>query len=157
MMARWGLEPGHGKIFMSGKTFLDSNILIYAYDNGDDVLKQNRAQKILNEGIASDDIVLSAQVLSEFYTTVTKRFENPLSSVEALNVIELVNVLQIISIDVSLVKRAIETQERYQINYWDGLIITAAERARCSTIFSEDLNAGQLYHDIEVENPFTDL
>lgn len=142
---------------MSDKIFLDSNVLIYAYDNSDDRLKQNRAQEILNQGLVADNIVLSAQVLSEFYTVVTKRYESPLTISQARNVIELVDVLQIIQIDVSLVKRAIETHERYQINYWDGLIIAAAERGRCHVILSEDLNAGQLYHDIKVENPFTGL
>lgn len=139
---------------MNAKTFLDSNILIYAYDNSDR-LKQIRAQEILNLGLATDNIVLSVQVLSEFYTTVTKRYEKPLSTDQARDVIHLVDVLQIVQIDVPLVKRAIETHDRYQINYWDGLIIAAAEYGRCETILSEDLNAGQFYHGIKVENPFS--
>ena len=141
---------------MNAKTFLDSNVLIYAYDNSDK-LKQDQAQKILNQGLTDNNIVLSVQVLSEFYTTVTKRYEEPLSTDQARDVINLVDILQIVQIDVPLVKRAIETHKRYQINYWDGLIIAAAEQGRCGTILSEDLNAGQLYHDIRVENPFSNL
>ena len=141
---------------MNAKLFLDSNVLIYAYDNGDRS-KQIRAQEILNRGLASNNIVLSVQVLSEFYTTVTKRYEEPLSKDQAREVILLVDVLQIVPIDVSLVKRAIETHDRYQINYWDGLIIAAAEYGRCETILSEDLNTGQFYHGIKVENPFRNL
>ena len=71
---------------MNAKIFLDSNVLIYAYDNGDRS-KQIRAQEILNRGLASNNIVLSVQVLSEFYTTVTKRYEEPLSKDQARDVI----------------------------------------------------------------------
>ena len=80
---------------MNAKTFLDSNVLIYAYDNSDK-LKQDQAQKILNQGLTDNNIVLSVQVLSEFYTTVTKRYEEPLSTDQARDVINLVDILQIV-------------------------------------------------------------
>jgi len=53
-----------------------------------------------------------------------------------------------------MVNRAIETHKRYQISYWDSLIVSAAERAGCTMIYSEDLNDGQIYHNIQVRNPF---
>ena len=57
-------------------------------------------------------------------------------------------------LDFALVQRAIATREKYGTSYWDWLIISAAERAGCVRIFSEDLNSGQFYHGIEVQNPF---
>ena len=59
-----------------------------------------------------------------------------------------------IGVDLSLVRRAIDTSQRYGISYWDGLIIAAAERAGCTRLISQDLNAGQSYNGVMVVNPF---
>jgi predicted nucleic acid-binding protein len=56
--------------------------------------------------------------------------------------------------DLDLVRRAIEAHDQYAIHFYDGMIVAAAERAGCARIWSEDLNAGQRYFDIPVENPF---
>jgi predicted nucleic acid-binding protein len=69
-------------------------------------------------------------------------------------VIERLSVLPVVPLDLPLVQRAVSTCQRYQISYWDGLIIAAAERADCTRIFSEDLNAGQSYNGIPLVNPF---
>ena len=61
---------------------------------------------------------------------------------------------QVVAVDGVMVDRAIDTHRQYQISYWDGLIIAAAERAECMTLLSEDLSAGQAYHGLRVENPF---
>lgn len=62
--------------------------------------------------------------------------------------------LQVLDIDMAMVRRAIATHSRYEVNYWDSLIIAAAERAGCSAILSEDFNTGQSYHGILAVNPF---
>ena len=54
----------------------------------------------------------------------------------------------------NFVERAIETLRRYRINYWDALIVAAAERSGCRKLLSEDLNPDQRYHGIVVVNPF---
>lgn len=138
---------------MSGRIFLDTNILICTFDMSDPK-KQERALNLLHEGLIQNNAVLSAQVLSEFFTVATKHLPEPISIEEARGFIGVVEVLQIVEMDLPLVKRAIETHEQYTINYWDALIVAAAERARCDIIFSEDLSAGQQYHNIKVENPF---
>ena len=60
----------------------------------------------------------------------------------------------VVALDLALVRRAIGTQMRYQISYWDALIVAAAESADCTRILTEDLNPGQSYHGIVVVNPF---
>jgi len=60
----------------------------------------------------------------------------------------------VISPDVELVRRAIEARTQYGLHFYDGMIVAAAERARCARILSEDLNAGQEYFGITVANPF---
>ena len=58
-----------------------------------------------------------------------------------------------VEITPALIRRALELQFRYQIDYWDAGILAAAEHARCRVLWSEDLNPGQLYATVHVENP----
>lgn len=135
------------------RQFIDTNILVYAYDI-DEPEKQARAQTLLRESIEAETGVLSAQVLGEFFTVVTRRIPNPLSAEEAEEVIRIVGALPVVEIDIRLVRRAISIHRRYGIAYWDSLIVAAAERGECNRILSEDLNPGQSYQDIVVVNPF---
>ena len=138
---------------MSAKAFLDTNILVYAYDKHEPD-KQHRAQTIISEGIEQDGAVLSVQVLGEFYNVVTKKIKMPMSPGEAHDIITTLCILPVHEIDLAMVNRAIDTLIAYRISYWDALIIAAAERAGCRKIYSEDLNDGQDYHGINVCNPF---
>ena len=135
------------------RDFFDANILVYAYDPRDQ-RKQRIAQRLLSDAVANDNGVLSAQVLGEFFNVATRRLPNRLSIEEATQAIEEISILPVVALDLTLVRRAVETCGRYQISYWDALIIAAAERADCTRIFSEDLNAGQLYNGVVVVNPF---
>jgi predicted nucleic acid-binding protein len=62
--------------------------------------------------------------------------------------------IPVIATDPDMVRRAVEVRARYGLHFYDGLIVAAAERAKCATIWSEDLNAGQQYFGITVQNPF---
>ena len=138
---------------MPDREFIDTNILVYAYDRRDPV-KQSRAQKLLINGIENETAVLSTQVLGEFFTVVTKRIPNPLAIEEAEEAIDLFGILPVVELDLAMIRRAITTHRQYGASYWDSLIIVAAEKAGCGQILSEDLNPGQLYHGIVVVNPF---
>ncbi len=138
---------------MGDKLFLDTNILVYAYDRSEPE-KQAMAQTLLTQGIERENAVVSAQVLSEFFAVVTRRIQKPLSAEQAEQVIDLLSILPAIEVNLKLVKRAISIHKESQISYWDSLIVSSAERAGCSKILSEDLNAGQVYHDVRVLNPF---
>jgi len=138
---------------MSDRVFLDTNVLVYAYD-GHEPAKQRRAQQVLRSGLVDDSAVLSAQVLGEFFVTVTRKIPTPLSCAEARDIIELVSTLPVVDVDHVLVKRALSVHEQYQISYWDALIVAAAERAGCVAIITEDLQHGQSYGDVTVKNPF---
>ncbi len=138
---------------MSGKFFLDTNILVYAYDEHDRG-KQKKAQSILIEGLEKEIICLSVQVLGEFFSVVTRHTHHIMSPDEAKEIVYTFSILPVQEIDFFMVKRAIYTHKKYGVSYWDSLIIAAAERARCKAILSEDLNDGQNYHSIAVRNPF---
>ena len=138
---------------MTDRTFIDTNVLVYAYDTHEP-RKQERAQTLLKTGIETESAVLSAQVLSEFFTVVTRRIPNPLSIQEAEEATDLVSILPVVEIDLLLVRRAIRIHKHYGITYWDSLIVAAAERSDCTQIFSEDFNPGQSYNGIVAVNPF---
>jgi len=95
-------------------------------------------------------------VLGEFFTVVTRKIRTPLSVRDARSIIEYMGSMPVQEIDLLIIKRAIDTLEQYKISYWDSLIIAAAERAQCNCILSEDFNAGQKYHGIEITNPFSE-
>ena len=138
---------------MPDREFIDTNILVYAYDRHD-LAKHSKAQELLTNGIENETAVLSAQVLSEFFTVVTSRIPNPLSIEQAEEAIDLFAILLVVELDLATTRRAINTHKQYRVSYWDSLIIAAAEKAGCIRIISEDLNPGQSYHGIVVVNPF---
>jgi predicted nucleic acid-binding protein len=129
------------------------NILVYAYDN-DDPEKQDKAQKLLTVGIEQENLVLSVQVLGEFFNAATRNIPQPLTADEVGEIINTLSVLPIQEVDLAMVNRAVDTHKKYQISYRDSLIVSAAERAGCTEIITEDLSDGQSYHDIRVRNPF---
>ncbi|MDY6853971.1 MAG: PIN domain-containing protein [Thermodesulfobacteriota bacterium] len=135
------------------KVFLDSNIIVYAYDRHEPN-KLAKARSLLKSGITQENAVVSSQVFGEFFVVVTQRIKEPLSADEAMRIIEILSVLPVVEIDLSLVKHAIETHKAYGISYWDSLILAAAEYAECRKLISEDLSDGQEYNGIIVENPF---
>ena len=140
---------------MADRDFFDTNVLVYAIDYRDPE-KQTRARALLTDAIENNTGALSTQVLSEFFTVSTsrRRVPQPLSPADARLIVEQISVMPVIGVDLSLVRRAIDTSQRYGISYWDGLIIAAAERAGCTRLISQDLNAGQTYNGVVVVNPF---
>lgn len=136
---------------MSVECFLDTNVLVYAAaGRGQEENKQRRALELIEH----TDFGLSAQVLQEFYVTVVRKAEIPLSADDALEWIEQFEAFPCVSIDAALVKIAAELSERYRISYWDGAIVAATEALGASVLYSEDLNHGQCYDSVRVKNPF---
>ena len=136
---------------MSVDCFLDTNVLVYAAaGRGAEEAKRKRALEL----IANEDFGLSAQVLQEFYVTVTRKLDRELSAEQALEWMEQLEAFPCLAIDNALVKIAAEISERYQIAYWDAAIIAAAEALGAETLYSEDLNHGQRYGAVEVRDPF---
>jgi predicted nucleic acid-binding protein len=136
---------------MTASVFFDTNVLVYAaLGKGKDEPKRQRALEL----IESEDFGTSAQVLQEFYVTVVKKASRPLSAAQALEWIEQWAAFPCQTIDHQLVRAAVERSERYEISYWDAAILVAAEALGAHTVYSEDLNGGQLYGRVRVVNPF---
>ena len=140
---------GPATICMAADVFLDTNILVYAaIGTGNDEGKRQRALSL----IESEEFATSAQVLQEFFVTVTKKAARPLTMREAMDWVEQLTAFPCQPIDHGLVRIAIELSARYQISYWDAAIIAAAEALGCRTLYSEDLNDGQEYGGVTVVN-----
>ena len=133
--------------------FLDTNVLVYANDSSD-VLKKDAAVQLITDGIRSGLGVISSQVLSEFWVTVTQNIRTPLDRETAGKEIEHFRALQIVSVEYETVRVAIRLQARHQLAYWDALILATAMLSGCSRLFSEDMGEGRQYDGVVAVDPF---
>lgn len=136
---------------MSGKSFVDTNVLVYAQDAADPE-KQQRARDVLRAH--ADGLVLSAQVLSEFYVVVTRRLTTPMDPEDAATAVDYLSEHPIIAIDEHVVRDGIALSRAAQVSFWDGLIIAAARTGGCDSILTEDLAAGSTIGGVQIVNPF---
>ena len=138
---------------MSDKTFLDTNILVYAHDASAGK-KHELAAELVSNLWDSTDGVISVQVIQEFYVTVTRKVSNRVGSKIATRWVSNYLNWSVMQNDGNAVLRAIEIESRYQVSFWDALIIQSAEAAGVDRLLTEDLNSGQKYGNVLVENPF---
>lgn len=136
------------------RCFLDTNVLIYLFDD-DAPAKQARALALLHE--ECDRIVLSTQVLGEFYVNVTRKLEEPLPADAAAQAVEDLTRFEIASVTADLVQAAIRRSRSSLLSYWDSLIVETARNAGAEVLFTEDLQHGQEIDGILITNPFADM
>jgi predicted nucleic acid-binding protein len=135
---------------MPPRTFLDTNVFVYAADSSDP-RKQARASEIL---MATTGIVVSTQVINEFYVVVTRKLKPPVPERIAADAAERMTRYVCVAIDADLALRAISAGRRWQLSHWDALMIEAARQAACGRMLSEDLANGSTFDGIRIENPF---
>lgn len=137
---------------MSGSVFLDTNVLVYAIETGGPTPKKSAVALAL---VRREHVCLSTQVLGEFYRAVTsRRRAEPLTHAEAVAWVQLWKRHDVHPITAPHVDLALELTGRYQVSYYDALVVAAAHLAGCAAVLSEDLNTGQEYGGVRVENPF---
>ena len=136
----------------SSLQFVDTNILVYAHDrSAGEKYHQARAaiQSLWDSGLGC----LSVQVLQEFYVTLTRKVMRPVSPDEARRLVADLSTWRVHSPDAEDVLGAIDLQQRYQLSFWDAMILLSAIRAGAQTVLSEDLNPGQDYDGVRVIDP----
>lgn len=138
---------------MSVKTFVDTNVLIYAHD-ADAADKHEIAKSVLQSLWSQRTGVLSTQVLQEFYVNITRKIASPLSKNVAQSIVE-TYLIWCIDTTPAEISSAFRIEKETRINFWDSLIVAAALKAGADRILSEDFNAGQIIAGIRIENPFT--
>ena len=134
------------------RLFVDTNVWVYSVDDGEPA-KQAVARQVLSP-TAGDDLVISAQVIGEFFVTVRRKFAEALPEPDAVALVEQMRRLPVVAIDGELVSAAVAAVRSWQLSYWDALIIAAAEASGCAMLLSEDLADGVLYGNVQVQNPF---
>jgi predicted nucleic acid-binding protein len=133
--------------------FCDTNVLVYAYSAPADA-RWRRAQQLVNRLGDDRTGALSVQVLQEFYVTATRRGTPPLAPDAARRIVEQLSAWQVVEPTARDVLDAIDGSVRWQVAFWDAMLLVAANRAGASVLWSEDLNEGQRYDAVTVRNPF---
>ncbi len=139
---------------MSDRFFLDTNIFIYAVDTSEaEREKAEQARHIVRGVIENECGVISIQVLQAFYNIATKRIAIPLSSDEALQYIRYLQVLEIVEPTFEMVVSAILLNKQYMLSFWDSMIVQAALTTNCTHLLSEDMQDGQRFGELIIQNP----
>lgn len=141
---------------MSARVFIDTNVLVYAYDRSEPE-KQQRALDTLDRLASARAGVISPQVMSEFFVTVTRKIASPLSLTDAYQ--RLANFLQIWTVsDLTgmIVLEAARGVSEHQFSFWDAQIWATARLNQIPVVLSEDFNTGSVIEGVRFANPFAD-
>jgi predicted nucleic acid-binding protein len=134
---------------MNGNRFIDTNILIYCYAD-DELIKQQKALEIVN----NQDTFISTQVLTELSNTLKKKFKLDWQKVKKV-ISEVNSDFNVFVNKPSTIEQACHIADKYQYSFYDSLIISAALSCNCKTLYSEDMQNGQVIENsITIVNPF---
>jgi predicted nucleic acid-binding protein len=135
------------------KVFLDTNLLLYAYDAGSPA-KHAVAVRILEDLWKSGSGILSTQVLQEFFVNVTKNIPKPLPIKVGREIVEDFLKWKVVPVEGRAILRAIALHEKHKYSFWDSLVIQSAIEGGARWLFTEDLKDGQKIGDLTIRNPF---
>lgn len=139
---------------MRDRFFLDTNVFVYEL-SGNLSAKELLAKRLVHDALESGKGVISFQVVQEFFSVAFRRFSPPMSSTEAEQVLVMTfQPLLGVHSSYSLYGRALELTRRHSIGWYDSLIVAAAIEADCRILYTEDLQHGQKFDNLRVQNPF---
>lgn len=136
---------------MSARTFIDSNVLLYAIDD-EDPIKRTVSRTVLRQLMESQNGVVSTQVLQEFAAVATRKFG--VSPTQAKAALRSWAALDTVLLTTGVIYDAIDEMTLSRLSFWDSLIIAAAASAHCTELLTEDLQPGQTIRGVTVRNPF---
>jgi predicted nucleic acid-binding protein len=137
-----------------GRAFFDTNVLLYMYSSAD-MHKQAHARELYREYAFSGRILLSTQVIQEFFVAGLRKLKLPRQQVRELTTALLD--LPLVIVGPAHIRSAIDKEDQYKISFWDALIVTAAESGGAELLYTEDLNDGQQYGAVVARNPFRSI
>src|SRR5262245_66450597 len=139
---------------MSDRYFVDTNILMYAHDNAAGE-KHERAKTLVEELWRERKGVVSTQVLQELAVNLRRKAARPLDAKATREIVADYLTWQVVVNGGESILEALDLETRYQISFWDALVVQAAQSAGTQVLYSEDLSDGQHYGPVRVINPFT--
>ena len=140
---------------MSGKAFVDTNILVYAHDRGAGE-RHEKAKALVGRLWRERSGVLSTQVVQEFYVNVRRKARHPIEPEDARRLVEDYLKWEVVVNDGRTILGALDMEQRHCLSFWDALILQAAKTAKVAVLYSEDLSSGHSYDRVRVVNPFNE-
>lgn len=135
-------------------TFVDTNVLLYALDEGQDT-RHEIAAGILERLWETRDGVVSTQVLQELYVNLTRKIRKPMTRPRARAIVERYATWPVHRVAPEDIIAASELEQRHTLAFWDALIVVAAQRIGADRVLTEDMQAGRSFGGLKVENPFS--
>src|SRR5262245_43560672 len=138
---------------MTAPVFVDTNVLVYSRD-ASEAQKQEQALAWMTHLWQTRTGRLSFQVLQEFYVTVTTKLDPGMDVQSARREVRSLLPWRPVPVDTRVIEGAWSIQDRYELSWWDALIVSAAQVADCRYLLTEDLQSGQKFGAIDIINPF---
>jgi len=139
---------------MNDRFFLDTNVFVYSFDRSVPA-KARRATQLIRKAVATRKGIVSYQVAQEFFNVALRRFAQPMTVAEAEQYLATVfRPLMAVHSSQALYGAALGLSGRYHLPWYDSLVVAAAIEGKCSLIYTEDLQHGQRFENLRVENPF---
>lgn len=139
---------------MKADVFLDTNIVLYAASNA---AKEGAKKQAALRLLAETDFGVSVQVLGEFFDNARRKAALAIPRETAREIIRLLRTRPVVEETGALFETAVDLAEQYGIRYYDAAILAAAQELGARILYTEDLNAGQVYAGVQVVNPFAGL
>jgi predicted nucleic acid-binding protein len=140
---------------MNGRSFLDTNIFVYDIDVDAPKAKKNVAYHLIRDALTQHCSVVSYQVIQEFLAVAVRKFPSSVTVPDARRYLEgVLKPMLAVHSSVELFHEALEIGSRYQLSWYDSLIVAAAAEANCSVLYTEDLQHGAKINRVRIENPF---
>jgi predicted nucleic acid-binding protein len=139
---------------MNDRFFVDTNVFVYALEPAEP-RKQRLAEDLIRAAITTHKGVVSYQVVQEFFSVVLRLFAQPMNLMEAEQyLVTTFRPLLAVHYSYSLYGQALELTRRHSLSWYDSLIVAAALEADCRILFTEDLQHGQKFDNLRVQDPF---
>lgn len=140
---------------MNVRFFLDTNIFVYSFDRSSAVKAQCSTQ-LIRQAVATRKGIVSYQVVQEFFNVALRRFAKPMTVAEAEQYLGTVfRPLLVVQSSQALYSEALRLKGKHRLSWYDSLIVASAIEAQCGVLYSEDLQHGQRFADLQVANPFS--
>jgi predicted nucleic acid-binding protein len=152
-LARGERSPGREMNYTRGRFFVDTNLLVYAYDSSAGK-KWELACAAISALWKHRTGIISTQVVQELFVALTQKVAGPISPKKAREIIADLLHWPLVVIDADNILRAVDVQITYRLSFWDSLILQAAISSRVDYLLSEDLQHGQVIESVTIVNPF---
>lgn len=137
--------------FGSGRSFIDTDILIYA-EASDEPVKRQAALALLKQLYESTSGVLSTQVLQEYCNLALKKLKLPAAHIRAQ--LDLYEQFEVVQVTPALIRAGLDLHQTRSVSFYDAIVLASAETAGCGVLFTEDLNTGEVVGSVRLVNPF---